>query len=158
MAEEAREELVEELEEAYHDEVTSAFNYLSNGIRLEGFFGEMLGEDLAGDFQQELGHAEELARALDVKFDVVVPDASELDLGRQPFLHHDRDYDASDEAVLNVIEASIEAESGAIERYSRIIELADEAGYPDVRDMAEKFLSDEREHLDDMESLAEQFR
>jgi rubrerythrin len=150
-------ELRDELEEAYHDEVTSAFNYLSLSKRLEGFFGEELSDELSADFGEEIGHAKELARLLDEVFDVAVPYASSLKLERQPFLETINDYTADEDDLVEVLEAVSNAERGAIERYTKIAELADTHGYPDVRLFAEELLAEERSHLDETESLLAQF-
>lgn len=150
--------LIDELVKAYQDEVTSGLNYLAVGTSLEGLFGDEIGADLIVDFDEEMAHAKQLAELLDVTFDVIVPTASEVDASRQPYLDGLGDeHRSADAAIVEVIEGVIEAESEAIERYTRIVELATEAGYPDVRDVAAGFVADERGHLDEMESALEQF-
>lgn len=150
-------ELVEELVEAYQDELASATNYLTNGLAMETVVGDEVGEDLVADFEDETEHAQEIAHHLDVSLDVLVPAASDLDLDRQPYLDHDRSYTAHDDGLLETVVGSVRAEAEAVHRYLRVVELARDAGYPEIRHLAEGFVEDEREHLDEMASYAREF-
>lgn len=154
---ETEEELANELIEAYNDELASATNYLTNGLSLESVVGDEVGEDLVSDFDDETDHAQEIAERLDVSLDVLVPSATDLELDRQPYLDHDGEYLADDDELLDVVVGSVRAEAGAVHRYLRVVELASEAGYPEIRHMAEGFVGDEREHLDEMASAAREF-
>lgn len=154
---EQEEHLADELVEAYQDELASATNYLSNGLSMESVTGEIVGEDLVADFEDETDHAQEIAHHLDTSLDVVVPSATHLDLDRQPFLDHNGNYEATDEELLSMVVGSVRAESEAVNRYLGIVHLARELGYPEIRHMATHFVEDEREHLDEMASYAREF-
>jgi Ferritin-like domain. len=154
---EGEQELVYELVEAYQDELASATNYLTNGLSMESVVGDEVGEDLVADFEDETDHALEIAEHLDVSLDVLVPSATHLELDRQPYLDHDGEYEAEADDLLEMVVGSVKAEAGAIHRYLRVVDLAAENGYPEIRHMAEGFVEDEREHLDEMASYAREF-
>lgn len=151
--------LAAELVQAYQDEVASALGYLPSGLSLEGVFGEIIGEDLVMDFDNEIAHARQIADELDRTFNVIVPFGGDIDFERQLEWENllSSNYTANEDEILSFIEYVIELEEGAIDRYTNIAELAEVAGYPDIRAMAEDFLGEERGHLDEMESYREQF-
>jgi bacterioferritin (cytochrome b1) len=150
MTEYEKSDLVEELKKAYTDELESMNNYLSIGEYLEGPVGQgIIGEDLLEDVDEELNHAEELARRL-------------TELGEKP--PSSVDYNPSQQVVSKVeeetdvreaVEIVVQLEKDAVSRYEKIIEIAEHLGDSVTRKMAEDFLSDEEQHLDDFEGYLE---
>jgi len=61
-----RENIVSELKHAYAGELETVQNYLANSVDLDGVRAEEIKKSLAADIQEELGHANILARRIKV--------------------------------------------------------------------------------------------
>ena len=134
-----RDELIELLKKAYWMEMETVMSYITNSINPDGVRAQEIVESLQEDIQEELGHAQQFATRIKELYGVVpgslefTPEQSYL----QP-AEHQTD-------VVHVIKGVIEAETGAIEHYNRIIEFTDGLDYV-TQDMVIDILRDEEGH------------
>ena len=136
---EKREEILELLEHAYWMEIETVMSYMANSINPDGVRAQEIRESLEEDIQEELGHAQQYANRIK-ELDGVVP-GSEQFKAEQSFLQPpDEQTD-----IVHVIKGVIEAESGAIEHYNRIIEVTDGVDWV-TQDMVIEILRDEEGH------------
>ncbi|HEX5527850.1 MAG TPA: ferritin-like domain-containing protein [Solirubrobacterales bacterium] len=136
---EARESIVALLTKAYWMEIETVMSYLAASTNLDGVRAQEIRESLAEDVEEELGHAKQFAARIKELYGVV-PGSEEFS-AEQSFLQppeHQTD-------VVAVIRGVIEAETGAIEHYTRIIEET-EAVDPVTQDMVIAILRDEQGH------------
>ena len=135
-----REQLVEMLKKAYWMEIETVMSYIANSVNPDGVRAQEIKESLETDIQEELGHAKEFAQRIKELYGVV-PGSEEF-TAEQSFLQP-----ADDQVdIVHVIKGVIAAESGAIEHYSRIIELT-EGVDPVTQDMVTAILHDEQGHM-----------
>ena len=136
---EQREELIEMLKKAYWMELETVMSYVTNSINPDGVRAQEIRESLQEDIQEELGHAQEFANRIKELYGTV-PGSLEF-AAEQSYLQppeHQTD-------VVHVIKGVIEAETGAIEHYNRIIEFTDDID-PVTNDMVIAILRDEEGH------------
>ena len=136
---ETREGIVALLTKAYWMEIETVMSYLAASTNLDGVRAQEIRESLAEDIEEELGHAKQYAARIKELYGVV-PGSEEFS-PEQSFLQppeHQTD-------VVAVIRGVIEAESGAIEHYTRIIEET-EGVDPVTQDMVIAILRDEQGH------------
>jgi bacterioferritin len=134
-----REEIVALLTKAYWMEMETVMSYISASTNLDGVRAQEIRESLAQDVEEELGHAKEFANRIKELYGVVP--GSEGFAAEQSFLQppeHQVD-------VVHVIRGVIKAETGAIEHYTRIIEVTDGID-PVTQDMVISILRDEQGH------------
>ena len=134
-----RRQIVEMLKKAYFMELETVMNYVTNSINPDGVRAQEIKESLAEDVEEELGHAQQFARRIKDLYGVV-PSSVEF-VAEQTYLgpaEHQTD-------VVHVIRGVIEAETGAIEHYNRIIEATEEVD-PVTNDMVIAILGDEESH------------
>lgn len=134
-----REEIVELLKKAYFMELETVINYVTNSTNPDGVRAQEIKESLAEDIQEELGHAQDFAARIKELYGVV-PGSLEFK-AEQPFLQPPEDQ----VDVVHVIKGVIEAETGAIEHYTRLIEVTEEVD-PVTQDMVIAILRDEQGH------------
>jgi bacterioferritin len=135
----SREDIVALLTKAYWMEIETVMSYLAASTNLDGVRAQEIRESLAEDIEEELGHAKEFATRIKELYGVV-PGSEEFS-PEQSFLQppeHQTD-------VVAVIRGVIEAESGAIEHYTRIVEET-EGVDPVTQDMVIAILRDEQGH------------
>jgi bacterioferritin len=136
---EQREELIEMLKKAYWMEIETVMSYMANSINPDGVRAQEIVESLKEDIQEELGHAERYATRIKELYGVV---PGSLDFtAEQSYLQppeHQTD-------IVHVIKGVIEAETGAIEHYNRIIEFSDGLDFV-TQDMVIDILRDEEGH------------
>jgi bacterioferritin len=136
---EKREEILELLKKAYWMEIETVMSYIANSINPDGVRAQEIIESLEQDIQEELGHAQQYARRIKELYGVV---PGSLDFSaEQSYLQppaHQTD-------IVHVIKGVIEAETGAIEHYNRIIELTDGVDWV-TQDMVIAILHDEEGH------------
>ena len=134
-----REELIGLLQKAYWMEIETVMSYISNSINPDGVRAQEIVESLQEDIQEELGHAQQFAQRIKELYGVV---PGSLDFtAEQTYLQppeHQTD-------IVHVIKGVIEAETGAIEHYNRIIEEANEVDWV-TQDMVIQILHDEEAH------------
>jgi bacterioferritin len=134
-----REELIELLKKAYWMEIETVMSYIANSINPDGVRAQEIVESLQEDIQEELGHAQQYAQRIKELYGVV-PGSTEFS-AEQTYLQppeHQTD-------IVHVIKGVIEAETGAIEHYNRIIEFTDGLDFV-TQDMVIDILRDEEGH------------
>ena len=136
---EKRAEILELLEHAYWMEIETVMSYVANSINPDGVRAQEIRESLEEDIQEELGHAQQYANRIK-ELNGVVP-GSEQFKAEQSFLQPPDDQ----VDIVHVIKGVIEAESGAIEHYNRIIEVTDGVDWV-TQDMVIEILRDEEGH------------
>ena len=135
----AREQIIELLRKAYWMEIETVMSYIANSINPDGVRAQEIVESLNTDIQEELGHAQQFAARIKELYGVV-PGSMDF-TPEQTFLQppdHQTD-------VVHVIKGVIEAETGAIEHYNRLIEVTDGVD-PVTQDMVIAILRDEEGH------------
>ena len=134
-----RAEIVELLERAYWMEIETVMSYIANSINPDGVRAQEIIESLQADIQEELGHAQQFANRIKQLYGTV-PGSLEF-AAEQSYLQppeHQTD-------VVHVIKGVIEAETGAIEHYNRIVEATDGVDWV-TQDMVIDILRDEEGH------------
>jgi len=134
-----REEVVELLIKAYWMEIETVMSYLAASVNLDGVRAMEIKESLAEDIEEELGHARQFANRIKELYGVVP--GSEAFAAEQSYLQppqHQTD-------TVHVIRGVIKAETGAIEHYTRIVEVTDQVD-PVTQDMVIDILRDEQGH------------
>jgi len=135
----AREHVIELLTKAYWMEVETVMSYLAASVNPDGVRAREIVESLEQDVDEELGHARQFAARIKELYGVV-PGSKDF-AAEQTFLQPpDRQTD-----VVHIIRGVIEAESGAIEHYTRIVEET-EGVDPVTQDMVIDILRDEQGH------------
>jgi bacterioferritin len=136
---EKREEILELLTKAYWMEIETVMSYIANSVNPDGLRAQEIVEALEEDIQEELGHAQRFAQRIKELYGVV---PGSLDFrAEQTYLQPpERQTD-----IVHVIRGVIEAETGAIAHYNRIIEATDEVDWV-TQDMTIDILRDEEGH------------
>ncbi len=136
---EQREKIIGLLTKAYWMEIETVMSYIANSINPDGVRAQEIIESLEADVQEELGHAQQFAQRIKELYGVV---PGSLDFhAEQSYLQppeHQTD-------IVHVIKGVIEAETGAIEHYNRIIEFCDGVDWV-TQDMVIEILHDEEGH------------
>jgi len=135
-----REEVIGLLKKAYWMEIETVMSYIANSVNPDGVRAQEIKESLEQDIQEELGHAQQFASRIKELYGVV-PGSNEF-AAEQTYLQPPDDQ----VDIVHVIKGVIEAEAGAIEHYSRIIEFTDGID-PVTQDMVITILHDEQGHL-----------
>ena len=134
-----REQIIDLLKKAYWMEIETVTSYIANSINPDGVRAQEITESLQQDITEELGHAQQFARRIKELYGVV-PGSLEF-AAEQTYLQppeHQTD-------ITHVIKGVIEAETGAIEHYNRIIQETDQVD-PVTQDMVIDILRDEEGH------------
>ncbi len=134
-----REELIEMLTRAYWMEIETVMSYIANSINPDGVRAQEIIESLKADIQEELGHATQFGNRIKELYGVV---PGSLDFSaEQSYLQPPEEQTD----IVHVIKGVIQAESGAIEHYNKIIEFTDDKD-PVTNDMVIAILRDEEGH------------
>jgi len=136
---EKREEIIAMLEKAYWMEIETVMSYIANSVNPDGVRAQEIKESLEQDITEELGHAKLFAERIKELYGVVP--GSEAFTPEQSFLQPPE----QQTDVVSVIRGVIEAETGAIEHYTRIVEATDGVD-PVTNDMVIDILHDEQGH------------
>ena len=134
-----RDEIVELLKKAYWMEIETVMSYIANSVNPDGVRAQEIIESLNEDIQEELGHAQQFANRIKELYGTV-PGSLEFE-AEQTFLQPPE----QQTDIVHVIRGVIEAESGAIEHYTRVIEVTDGVD-PVTQDMVIAILHDEQGH------------
>jgi bacterioferritin len=134
-----REQLIELLTRAYWMEVETVMSYLANSINPDGVRAQEIIESLEEDIEEELDHARRYGQRIKELYGVV-PGSLDFQAEQSYLQPPDEQTD-----IVHVIKGVIEAESGAIEHYNRIIEFC-EGRDPVTQDMVIDILRDEEGH------------
>jgi bacterioferritin len=134
-----RKKVITMLERAYWMEIETVMSYIANSVNPDGVRAQEIKQSLEQDIQEELGHAQLFASRIKELYGVVP--GSEAFTPEQSYLQPPGDQ----VDIVHVIRGVIEAESGAIEHYSNIIEDTDGID-PVTQDMVTAILHDEQGH------------
>src|SRR6187402_477358 len=146
----ARERIVEMLQRAYWMELETVISYLTNSTNPDGIRAQEIIESLEADIQEELGHAQQFAARIKELYGVV-PGSMDF-TPEQTYLQPP----SEQTDIVHVIRGVIEAETGAIEHYERIIEATEEVD-PVTQDMVIAILRDEQGHRRLFEGFLREF-
>jgi bacterioferritin len=135
-----RDRIIEMLQRAYWMEIETVMSYIANSVNPDGVRAQEIKESLAEDIQEELGHAQRFAERIKELYGVV-PGSEEFAAEQSYLQPPEQQID-----VVHVVKGVIEAERGAIEHYSRIVEATDQID-PVTNDMVIEILHDEQGHL-----------
>jgi bacterioferritin len=147
---EKREEIVELLTRAYWMEIESVMSYLANSINPDGLRAQEIRDSLQSDIQDELRHAQLFGNRIKELYGVV---PGSLDFSAEQSYLQPPDHQTD---LVHVIEGVIEAETGAIEHYNRIIETTDGVDWA-TQDMVIEILRDEEGHRRLFEGFLREF-
>jgi bacterioferritin len=136
---EKREEIVAMLQKAYWMEIETVMSYIANSVNPDGVRAQEIKESLEADITEELGHAKQFAERIKELYGVV-PGSEEF-AAEQPYLQPPK----QQTDVVHVVRGVIEAETGAIEHYTKIVEATDQID-PVTNDMVIAILHDEQGH------------
>jgi bacterioferritin len=134
-----REELIALLTKAYWMEFETVMSYMANSINPDGVRAQEIIESLEADVQEELGHARQFGERIKELYGVV-PGSLEFKAEQGYLQPPEQQTD-----IVHVIKGVIEAETGAIEHYNRIIEFCDDKDLV-TQDMVIAILRDEEQH------------
>jgi len=134
-----REEIIAMLKKAYWMEIETVMSYLANSVNPDGVRAQEIKESLEEDITEELGHAKQFAERIKELYGVV-PGSGEFG-AEQTYLQPPE----PQTDVIHVIRGVIEAETGAIEHYTKIVEVTDQID-PVTNDMVIDILHDEQGH------------
>jgi bacterioferritin len=147
---EQREHIVELLTRAYWMEVETVMSYIANSVNPDGVRAREIVESLAEDVDEELGHAKLFAERIKELYGVV-PGSLDFSAEQKYLQPPERQTD-----IVHIIRGVIEAESGAIEHYNRIIEATDGVDWV-TQDMVIDILHDEQRHRRLFEGFLREF-
>src|SRR3954466_8239905 len=134
-----RDQIVAMLTKAYWMEIETVMSYMANSINPDGVRAQEIIESLKEDIQEELGHAEQFGRRIKELYGVV---PGSLDFrAEQSYLQPPE----QQTDIVHIIRGVIEAETGAIEHYNKIIEVCDGVDWV-TQDMVIEILHDEEGH------------
>jgi len=136
---EKREAIVELLKTAYFMELETVMNYVTNSINPDGVRAQEVKENIEEDIQEELTHAQQFAARIKELYGVV-PGSMDFRASQGKLQPPEDQID-----VVHVIKGVIDAEDGAIQHYTRIVEETDGVD-PVTQDMVIGVLHDEQGH------------
>ncbi len=145
-----REELIRMLEKAYWMEIETVMSYIANSVNPDGVKAQEVIESLEEDVQEELDHAQQFAERIKELWGTV-PGSMQFS-AEQTFLQPPE----KSTDVVSVVKGVIEAEKGAIEHYSRIVEFCDDFDLV-TQDMVIAIQRDEEGHLRLFEGFLREF-
>jgi bacterioferritin len=134
-----REQLIEMLSKAYWMEIETVMSYLANSINPDGVRAQEIIESLEEDVQEELGHARRFGERVKELYGVV-PGSLDFHAEQSYLQPPDEQTD-----IVHVIKGVIEAETGAIDHYNKIVEFCDDKDLV-TQDMVIDILHDEEGH------------
>ena len=114
-----RGEIIELLKQAYFMEIETVMSYVTNSTNPDGVRAQEIKESLAEDIQEELDHAQQFAQRIKELYGVV-PGSMEFKAEQ-----HSLQPTTPQTDVVHVIKGVLDAETKAIELYTRIIEETD---------------------------------
>jgi len=147
---EKREEIIELLTKAYWMELETVMSYIANSVNPDGLRAQEIVESLQQDVQEELGHAQQFAARIKELYGVV-PGSLDFSAEQSYLQPPEQQTD-----IVHVIKGVIEAETGAIEHYNRIIEVTDGVDWV-TQDMVIAILRDEEGHRRLFEGFLREF-
>ena len=146
-----RAELIGLLTKAYWMEIETVISYTTNSINPDGVRAQEIIEHLEEDIQEELNHARQFGERIKELYGVV-PGSLEFSAEQKYLQPPEQQTD-----IVHVIKGVIEAETGAIEHYNRIIEFTDDVDLV-TQDMVIGILHDEEGHRRLFEGFLREFQ
>ena len=134
-----REAIVELLKTAYFMELETVMNYVTNSINPDGVRAQEVKENIGEDIQEELAHAQQIAARIKELYGTV-PGSADFRAVQDKLQPPGDQID-----IVHVIKGVIDAEDGAIEHYTRIVQETEEVD-PVTNDMFIAILHDEQGH------------
>jgi bacterioferritin len=134
-----REAIVELLKTAYFMELETVMNYVTNSINPDGVRAQEVKESIEEDIQEELGHAQLFAARIKELYGVV-PGSMDFKASQDKLQPPEDQID-----IVHVIKGVIDAEDGAIQHYTRLVEETEDVD-PVTNDMVIDVLHDEQGH------------
>jgi bacterioferritin len=134
-----REQLIELLTKAYWMEIETVISYSANSINPDGVRAQEIIESLEQDIQEELGHARQFGQRIKELYGVV-PGSLDFTPEQSYLQPPDEQTD-----IVHVIKGVIEAETGAVDHYNKIVEFCDDKDLV-TQDMVIAILHDEEGH------------
>jgi len=134
-----KKEIIEGLKKSYWAEIETVMNYIAHSVNLDGVRAEEIKKSLQAEIQDELGHAQTLAKRIK-ELDGTIPGSADFK-SNQSYLQPSND--STD--VEYVIKGVIEAENDAIEQYNKLIKMCDGVDYV-TQDLVIGLLADEESH------------
>lgn len=145
-----REELISLLTQAYWMEIETVMSYIANSINPDGVRAQEIIESLEQDIQEELGHARRFGERIKELYGVV---PGSMDFAPEHMFLQPPETQTD---ITHVIKGVIEAETGAIEHYNKIIEFSDGLDFV-TQDMVIEILHDEEGHKRLFEGFLREF-
>jgi bacterioferritin len=136
---EKRNEIIGLLTKAYWMEIETVMSYLANSVNPDGVRAQEIIESLRQDIQEELGHAQQFANRIKELYGVV-PGSLAFQAEQTYLQPPEQQTD-----IVHIIRGVIEAETGAIEHYNKVIEVCDGVDWV-TQDMVIEILHDEEGH------------
>lgn len=134
-----REQIIVMLTQSYWMELETVISYMTNSINPDGVRAQEIIESLEADIEDELEHARQFGRRIKELYGTV-PGSAEF-RATQSYLQPP----TQQTDIVHVIRGVIQAETGAIEHYTKLIELTDGVDYV-TQDMCINILRDEEQH------------
>jgi bacterioferritin len=131
-------------------EIETVMSYIAGSVNPDGVRAQEIVEVLAEDVQEELGHARQFAERIKELYGVV-PGSQEFRATQDSLQPPDDQTD-----VVHLIRGVIEAETGAIEHYGRIIERSDGVDWV-TQDIVIDILRDEERHRRQFEGFLREY-
>ncbi len=150
MSDKPNKKIIKALVDCYNAELETVTNYLANSVNLDGIRAKHIKQALDADIQEELGHAQMVAKRIKT-IGGTVPGSQALKMTQaslQP--------PANTTDVISVIKGVIDAENGAIAGYQKVIDLCEGEDYA-TQDMAIALMADEQEHRRDFLGFLKEF-
>ena len=135
----SKQEIVDNLIKSYWMEIETIMSYLANSINPDGVRAEEIKKSLAVDINEEMTHAQTLAKRIK-EIGGVVPGSFDFKASQKGLQPAKVSTD-----IVSVIKGVIEAEDGAIEQYNKIIKLCEGVDYV-TQDMCITLLGQEESH------------
>jgi bacterioferritin len=145
-----RDELIGLLTQAYWMEIETVMSYTAASINPDGVRAQEVKETLEEDIQEELSHARRFGERIKELYGVV---PGSLDFApEQKFLQPPE----TQTDIVHVISGVIEAETGAIDHYNRIVKFCEDVDLV-TQDMVIEILHDEESHRRLFEGFLREF-
>ena len=145
-----KQDIIKGLIKSYWAEIETVMNYIAHSVNLDGVRAEEIKKSLAAEIQDEIGHAQLIARRVK-ELGGTIPGSMDFQYSQnslQPVP------DTTD--VVHVIRGVIDAENGAITQYNKIIKLCDGKDYV-TQDLCIRLLADEESHRTEFEGFLKEY-
>jgi bacterioferritin len=145
-----KQDIINGLIKSYWAEVETVMNYIAHSVNLDGVRAEEIKKSLAVEIQDEIGHAQLIARRVK-ELGGTIPGSMNFQYSQnslQPVP------DTTD--VVHVIRGVIDAENDAITQYNKIIKLCDGEDYV-TQDLCIRLLADEESHRSEFEGFLKEY-